>query len=299
MKRNQKISALVASILLSNSLASAAFIDNNADKLAATTADLSAILSSSDKTTVSELKLAYEQILAMSNSLKTIQANNNQDPILKVANMAQVILVGATTLSLKTHLGKTDSLSTGKNYSLQLAAASSLLAIWIRFYTKMKSIEPENVSDALKLLNDEILVQNKTMTPEMAEMLTSINTISKDLISNKSEVEGIIKNITGTSNVGSFAIILMALAQWISPKFKGDSENFIKKYGTLLINKGSTVAAHGGVVKSTGVVNGLPDLIGIAMGLNGEKSQSMITETVLNLNSVLIQLKAQIDQTAN
>ena len=86
----------------------------------------------------------------------------------------------------------------------------------------------------------------------------------------------------------------MALAQLISPKITNESQSLFKKYGTLLINKGNTIAANGTVVKSTGTISGLPDLIGVALGLKGENSQKMISTTLINLDSTLIQLKAQI-----
>ncbi len=292
----KQFSLLLASMMAVHSVAFSAVIESPIDKIKAAAQnvdvkDLENLVDASDAKTVGEMITTYKQVQQMAVSLRSIQDGNEQDVILKWANKAQVVLVGASAIAINSHLKATEK----KSYALQLAAASALLNTFIRHYSEVKNLKPSEMGVFLTGFTHE-MTQNKMLTPEMVEMANTLNQISSDLISQKSQIDSVVSKLGGGSDIATGALILLSVGQYVAPKLAKDGEAILKTLSQKMTAGASNLSQSSKVVGVSGGAAGLPDLLGISLGMDTTKSQEMIALTLNKLDTAARKLESQIAQ---
>lgn len=288
----KNLSLVIAAILTTNSSAFA--IQSAVTELRKSGAkisndDLMALVESADSETAKELKISLNQIQTLTETLRKIQNTNDSDPVLNLANKAQVVLVGASAIALNSHLKASEK----SRYKLQLAAATAILNTFIRHYSEIRNLKPNEIGLFLNTFIHESQI-NKSLSPEMVEMANQLNKISNDLLAQKSQIDTIVNSLGGTSDIATAAIVLLAVAHWISPKMATEGETILKRVSQQLATNGAAMAQNGRILGASGATAGLPDLIGITLGLDSKRSQEMIAMTLNNLDIATRKLQAQI-----
>ena len=90
------------------------------------------------------------------------------------------------------------------------------------------------------------------------------------------------------------SLIILSIAHWVSPKLAKDGEAVLKTLSQKVAAGGTAVAQNSKVVGGSGAVAGVPDIIGITLGLDSTRSQEMISATLNNLDTASRKLQAQI-----
>ena len=287
---------LLASMMAVHSVAFSAVLESPIDKIKAAAQnvelkDLEGLVDANDAKTVGEMITTYKQVQQMATSLRSIQDGNEQDVILKWANKAQVVLVGASAIAINSHLKATEK----KSYALQLAAASALLNTFIRHYSEVKNLKPSEMGVFLTGFTHE-MTQNKMLTPEMVEMANTLNQISSDLISQKSQIDSVVSKLGGGSDIATGALILLSIGHYVAPKLAKDGEAIIKTLSQKMTTGAGNLSQSTKIVGVSGGAAGLPDLLGISLGMDTTKSQEMIALTLNKLDTAARKLESQIAQ---
>lgn len=298
--KTKQTSIVLASLLLIQNVALAQKAELSASEIrdaakavtavgSPTLADLKGLVNEGDQEAIEELLLTYKQVRQMADSLRAMQNTNSNDTLLNIANKAQVVLVGTSALLLHSHVKNAEK----ARYQLQLAAASALLNSFIRHYAEIKNLKPEELGSFLTTFNRE-MTESKIMTPELLEMSTSIANISDSLIQQKTTIDTIVAKLGGGSDLATGALVILSLAHWINPKIAKEGEAVIKTMSQRLASNGAGMSQSGRVVGVSGGVAGVPDLIGVSLGLDSEKSRQMITQTLNSLDLAARKLQAEI-----
>lgn len=288
--KSKQLSLLIATVMATNTVALANGMDELKLATPASRAALAGMVSKADKETVQDLIMTYQEVQKLAASLRSVQTDNQSDTILNFANKAQVVLVGASAIALNSHIRQAEK----AQYMLQLAAVTALLNTFIRHYSEVKNLKPSEVGVFLNQFTYE-MTQNKALTPEMIEMADSLNQISNQLIAQKSQIDTVVNALGGSSDMATGALIILSIAHYISPKLAKQGEAILKTMTQKVAAGGTAVANNSRIVGGSGAVAGLPDLIGITLGLDSTKSQEMISSTLNNLDIASRKLQMQIN----
>lgn len=299
--KTKQTSILLATLLLIQNAALAAGTDLTATQIrdvvvgkeaisTPTLAELQNLVDDGDKKALEELALTYRQVRQMADSLRAMQNTNNNDKLLAFANKIQVVLVGTSALLLHSHIKNSEK----ARYQLQLAAATALVNSLIRHYAEIKNLKPEELGSFLTAFNHE-MTESRIMTPELLEMSTSIANISDSLIQQKSMIDTLVAKLGGGSDVATAALILLSVAHYINPKIAKEGEAIMKTMSQRLASSGAGMSQSGRVIGVSGGAAGVPDIIGVSLGLDSERSREMITHTLNSLDLAARKLKAEID----
>lgn len=293
--KTKHTSILLASLLLIQNTAMAGVLDSPAAQLKGaqpmSIEDLEALVNEAAPEAMAELKVTLKQVEQMAASLRAIQETNDVDPVLNFANKAQVVLIGASAMLIHSHMKSAEK----AKYQLQLAAATALLNSLIRHYSDIKNLKPTEIGSFLTKFNQE-MTENKMLTPELLEMSNSISEISSQLLAEKSTIDSIVSAMGGSSDIATAALVVLSIAHWVNPKLAKEGEAIVKTMSQKLATSGANMAQQGRVVGVSGGMAGVPDLIGMTLGMDAEKSQVMITTTLNALQAASLKLKAEIQQ---
>lgn len=290
--KNKKLALLtVASILAANSMAYAS--TDSVETLKAISkidaTDLKKLLDKADAATVEDLIMTYNEVNKLAESLRQLQTENDSDVILSYANKFQVVLVGVSAIALKSHMKDAEK----SRIAFHVAAASALLNTFIRHYSEAKTLKPSELGSFINRFTYD-MTQSKELTPEMVEMANSLNKISSDLLSQKTQIDAIVEGLGGGSDLATGVLLVLSIAHYINPKLAEQGQAIIKNMGKQAAAGGAGLAKNSKVVGTTGTAAGLPDLIGITLGLDSQKSQEMISKTLNNLDIAARTLQLQI-----
>lgn len=291
--KTKKAALLIASIMATNSLAFAAgtsSIETLKTNTKPSTAELLKLLDKADRTTAEDLVMTYNQVQKLAESLRAIQNNNESDVILNYANKFQVVLVGASAIALNSHIKNAEK----TKIALHIAAASALLNTVIRHYSDIQNLKPSELGVFINRFTHE-MTDTKALTPEMVEMANSLNKISNDLLTQKSQIDSIVSKLGGGSDLATGALLVLSIAHYINPKLAKEGEAIVKTMSQKMASGGAVLAKDSKVVGTAGGAAGLPDLIGITLGLDSQKSQEMISNTLNNLDIAARKLQAQMN----
>lgn len=293
--KTKHTSILLASLLLIQNTAMAGVLDSPAAQLKGaqpmSIEDLEALVNEAAPEAMAELKVTLKQVEQMAASLRAIQETNDVDPVLNFANKAQVVLIGASAMLIHSHMKSAEK----AKYQLQLAAATALLNSLIRHYSDIKNLKPTEIGSFLTKFNQE-MTENKMLTPELLEMSNSISEISSQLLAEKSTIDSIVSAMGGSSDIATATLVVLSIAHWVNPKLAKEGEAIVKTMSQKLATSGANMAQQGRVVGVSGGMAGVPDLIGMTLGMDAEKSQVMITTTLNALQAASLKLKAEIQQ---
>lgn len=289
--KNKRIALIVASVLTTNSMAFAGTmaVDTLKANVILDKAAAMSLLSKSDANTASDLIMTYNEVKKLSESLRAIQTGNESDILLNYANKFQVALVGASAIALNSHIKDSEK----SRIAFHIAAASALLNTFIRHYTEAKSLKPSELGSFITRFTHE-MTESKELTPEMVEMANSLNKISTDLISQKTQIDTIVAGLGGGSDLATGVLLILSIAHYVNPKVADQGEAILKSMGRQMAAGGAGIAKNSKVVGTTGAAAGAPDLIGITLGLDSQKSQEMIAKTLNNLDIAARTLQLQI-----
>ncbi len=288
--KSKQLSLLIATVMATNTVALANGMDELKLATPASRAALAGMVSKTDKETVQDLIMTYQEVQRLAASLRAVKNDNQSDKYLKFANEAHIVLVGISALALKSHIGQAEK----SRYMLQLAAATALLNSVVRHYSEIKNLKPSEVGVFLNQFTYD-MTQNKSLTPEMVEMADSLNQISSKLIEEKSQIDTIVNKLGGGSDWATAALIILSVAHYISPKIAKQGEEILKTMTQKFAAGSTAVANNSRVVGSSGLAAGVPDLIGVALGVDSAKSQEMISATLNNLDIASRKLQMQIN----
>lgn len=297
--KNKKLALALATIISVNSTAFAASdLARSSDKLNQAIQQgqinpeaLESLLTKSEKETIADLKMVLAQVENLKTSLVQIQSDNSKDLVLKYANQAQVILVAASAMALKSHMKQSEK----SNLALKLAAASALLNSFIRHYQEIKNLKPDQMGLFISQFNQEMKTSG-ILSSEIIEMSNELGEISNRLIQEKSQLDVIISKLGGGSDIATAAIILLAVTHWVSPKLAKEADSVLKELSHKLAHGGAAAAQNSKTVGAAGAVAGLPDLVGITLGLDSANSQEIVAVTINNLTKAANKLKMEIAQ---
>lgn len=292
--KNTKTALLVATIMASNSLALASVSSLENLKESAqikSTGDLTKLLSKADQATAQDLIMTYNEVQKLAESLRAIQNSNEKDPVLNYANKFQVVLVGASAIAINSHIKNSEK----SRISLHIAAASALLNTFIRHYSEVKNLKPNELGVFISRFTHE-MTETKALTPEMMDLANSLNTISNDLLTQKSQIDSIVGSLGGGSDLATIALLALSITHYLNPKLAKEGEAIIKTMSQKVAAGGATLAKDSKILGATGSAAGLPDLIGITLGLDSQKSQEMISKTLNNLDIAARTLQVQMNQ---
>ncbi len=289
--KTKKAALVIASIMATNSFAFGAVssIDTLKEDTKLDTIKLNQILTKSELNTAQDLVMTYNEVQKLAQSLRAIQNNNEADSVLKWANKFQVVLVGASAIALNSHIKNSEK----SRIALNMAAASALLNTFIRHYSEVKNLKPADLGLFINRFTNE-MTETKALTPEMVEMANSLNKISSDLLAQKSEIDTIVTSLGGGSDLATVVLLVLSVAHYINPKLAQESEVFIKTVTQKGMAAGAAMAKDSKVIGMAGSTAGLPDLIGITLGLDAEKSQEIIAKTLNNLDIAARTLQLQM-----
>ena len=292
----KQITLLFASMMTIHSVAFSAAFESPVEALKLATknidaAELAKLIDPASEQAVLQMVETYKQVQQMTNALRAIQDGNEKDVILNWANKAQVVLVGASAIALNSHMKAAEK----KSYALPLAATSALLNTFIRHYSEIKNLKPSEMGVFLNGFTHE-MTENKMLTPEMIEMANSLNQISTDLISQKSQIDSLVTKLGGGSDYATGALILLSIAHYAAPKLAKQSEAVIKTLTQKAALGTANLAQSSKIVGISGGVAGLPELLGVSLGMDSSKSQEIITMTLNKLEIASRNLRAQIPQ---
>lgn len=289
--KKMKTALVVSAIMASNNVAFAAgAIDSLKAGTQPSAAELVKLLDKADRTTAEDLVMTYNEVQKLASSLRAIQNNNESDLVLSYANKFQVVLVGASAIALNSHIKNSEK----SVIALHIAAASALLNTFIRHYSEVKNLKPAELGTFLTRFTHE-MSETKALTPEMVEMANSLNKISSDLLSQKSQIDTIVSSLGGGSDLATGVLLVLSIAHYVNPKLAKEGEALIKNLSQKAAAGGAGLAKNNKVVGTTGTAAGLPDIIGITLGLDSQKSQEMIAKTLNNLDVAARTLKVQIN----
>lgn len=290
----KQLSIILASMMSVHSVAFSMNLNTPVDTLKAATqnvdmADLKQLVDPASDEVVQQMIGTYKQIKQMSDSLRAIQDGNEHDFFLKNANKIQLVLVSASTMTLGLHIKASEK----KSYVLALSAASALLNTVQRHYAEIKNLKPSEMGHFLYGFEQE-MEKNKMLTPEMVEMSNSLGQISSELMTEKTQLNSLVTFLGGGSDITTGALILLSIAHYVAPKLAKEGEAVLKTVTQKIATGGASLAQSGKVVGGGGALASLPNLLGVSLGMDSERSQELITATLIKLDKAARNLQLQI-----
>lgn len=253
--------------------------------------EIIAMSNSIDSKTTQELVEALNEVKSLMGKLNDISNTTDSDVILKYANKTQVVLVSLTALTMRSHFKSAET----TNAILALSVASMGLNTFISHYKQTNKVDATLLSQIVFDSSRE-LSKSGDLSPEIEKITASLNTISSSLLENQSQITSLVSNLGGTQDMALLASFSYLLLHLIAPRIAKETDGFMKNVLPKIqqgLTKGTEIAKKPIAIGATSAA-GIPDILGMTLGLSSEQSHKLILATRINLDSTANKLIAEI-----